>query len=83
MTWLVARGAESWLRCGRCRAPIGAGEPYALVTSAGLKRCLACVRAVFGVEPPAAIWASRPPTDDDLPPPITEALERLAVAAGR
>ena len=83
MTWLIARGRESWLRCGRCRTLIGAGEPYALVSGASLKRCLACMRAAFNVEPPAAIWATAPPTDDDLPPPITEALERLAVAAGR
>jgi hypothetical protein len=83
MTWPVARGEASWLHCGRCRAPIGAGEPYALVSVAALKRCLACMSAVFGVAPPAAIWAAAPPTDDDLPPPITEALERLAVAAGR
>ena len=53
MDWIIARAGDS---CGRCSAPIGAGEAYAKVSEARRTRCAACVAEVFGLEPPEAVY---------------------------
>lgn len=99
MTFLVAVGGavsprrpgavvRTSICCGSCGAPIGAGEVYALVTDAGLKRCGDCAVAMTyadwdarGVCP----WPLRMAVDDPVAPDTVnfEALLRAAVERGR
>jgi hypothetical protein len=39
---------RTWVRCGRCDDPIGAGEVYARVGDAALPRCLSCAWDLLG-----------------------------------
>jgi hypothetical protein len=52
--------ARTSLRCGACRAPIGEGEVYALVTDAELRRCLDCATAMTEATWDARGWCPWP-----------------------
>jgi hypothetical protein len=48
------------VHCGSCRAPIGEGEIYALVTEAHLRRCMDCAVAITQAGWEAQGWCPWP-----------------------
>jgi hypothetical protein len=68
MEWRRATRTIGLCHTHNCRAPIGAGDVYAVTRVTGNKRCETCARKV---EPP-------PPTIIDDPPTFAPSTERQA-----
>lgn len=56
-TWITS-GRPA--RCGNCSVVIAQGAMFLTVGEAGLRRCAACAKALFGDDPPAQLTAEEP-----------------------
>lgn len=53
MTWTIA--TQTHLCGGACEAIIRRGDPMLRVSTAGLSRCQACAKRVYGTTPPDSL----------------------------